>query len=74
MWKPNTKGQKRMLEYLAAASPTGIASDEWSKLAREQCRMYLFQHGLVELESDHVVLTVDGEEAWASGYHWDRFA
>ena len=75
MWKPNTTGQKRLLERLADASPTGIASDEWVKLAREECRMYLFTHGLVELVDQYnVVLTVDGEEAWSSGHHWERFA
>lgn len=74
MWKPNTAGQKRMLEALAAESPMGIESSEFSKLAREQCRMYLFERGLVALLGGFVVLTPDGEDAWSSGHHWDRFA
>ncbi len=75
MWKPNTPGQKRLLEALADTSPSGITSVEWVKLAREECRMYLFERGLVELvDNGHVVLTTDGEEAWSSGHHWDRFA
>ncbi|MCK5712983.1 MAG: hypothetical protein KAI25_09720 [Hyphomicrobiaceae bacterium] len=74
MWKPNTKGQKRLLEALAAQSPSGIEVAEFIKLAREQCRLYLFERDLVELVGDHVVLTVEGEEAWSTGHHWDRFA
>lgn len=74
MWKPNTEGQKRVLEALASSSPTGVDAATFSKLAREQCRMYLFERGLVVLLGGCVVLTPDGEDAWSTGHHWDRFA
>ena len=73
MWKPNTKGQKRLLEALAASSPSGIGMADFRKLAREQCRMYLFERGLADMHGSSVVLTPEGEEAWSTGWHWDRF-
>ncbi len=74
MWKPNTRYQKRVLEAVAAASPGGVVASEFRGLAREQCRLYLFERDLLEMVEGRVLLTLDGEEAWSTGHHWDRFA